>query len=153
MPRVTNIELLQRREQPTITIRARTKVENLPQLIGESYVKIISYLNELAVSPEDIPFVAYYNMDMQDLDVEIGFPVANVLAEKGDIKPSSVPAGRAVFCIYRGPYNEMPPTYEEMSRWIGEKGLSPLGTAYEYYLNGPGFPESELLTKIVLPIT
>ncbi|MEL7657381.1 MAG: hypothetical protein AAGU75_15920 [Bacillota bacterium] len=66
-------------EQPTISIRTNTKVENLPMLIGESYGKMAAYLKELEEFLSDVPYVAYHNVDIQNLDVEIGFPVSKPL--------------------------------------------------------------------------
>lgn len=152
MPRVSNIELLRKREQPTLSIRTRAKVEDLPMLIGEGYCRMADYLKELGELLSDVPYVAYHNMDMQNLDVEIGFPVSKTLPEKGEIQPGSIPEGNVVFCMYRGAYREMASTYSEMADWIGKNGLKPAGTAYEYYYNGPEYPESELLTMIVMPV-
>ena len=61
--------------------------------IGESYAKIAAYMGEKGVHPSGEPFVAYHNMDMQDLDVEIGFPIASPIPGKADIKSCSIPAG------------------------------------------------------------
>lgn len=152
MPKVSNIEILKQNEQPTLTIRTNTKVENLPMVIGQSYGKIGTYLNELGELITDVPFVAYHNLDMQNLDVEIGFPVSKTLPSMEDMKSNCIPEGKIIFCMYRGPYSEMEPVYNEMTKWIEDNGYQAVGTAYEYYFNGPGFPESELLTKIVMPI-
>lgn len=152
MPRISNFEVLSKREQPTLTIRTRTKVENLPALIGESYGKMAGYLKELGEFLSDVPFVAYHNMDMQDLDVEIGFPVSKELSGKDDIQPSTISEGKVVFCMYRGPYSEMEPTYHEMAKWIEENDFKATGAAYEHYYNGNEFPESEMLTMIVMPV-
>jgi len=153
MPRVSNIDLFQKREQPTLSIRTRTKVEDLPALIGESYGKMAAYLKELGELLSDVPYVAYYNTDMQDLDVEIGFPVPKALPAKEDIHSGSIPESKVVFCMHRGAYRDMVSTYGEMAAWIEENGLKPVGTAYEHYYNGPEYPESELLTMIVMPVT
>jgi len=152
MPKMSRIEMLKQREQPTLTIRTHTKVEDLPRLIGESYGKIGAYLQEIGELMSDIPFVAYHNMDMQNLDVEIGFPVAMPLPGKGAIKQSFIPEGKILFCMYRGPYAEMVSVYEEMAKWITDNGYLPGATVYEYYYNDPEFPESELLTKVVMTI-
>jgi len=152
MPRVSNIEMLRKREQPTLSIRTRTRIEDLPLLIGESYCKLASYLKELGEYLSDVPYVAYRNMDMQNLDVEIGFPVAKALPEKGDIQSSSIPEGNVVVCMYRGAYGEMASTYDEVANWVGENGFKPVGSVYEHYYNGPDYPESELLTMIVMPV-
>lgn len=152
MPRVSNIDRFHKREQPTIAIRTTTVVENLPVLIGESYCRMAEYLRELGELLSDIPYVAYHNMDMQCLDVEIGFPVSRALPENGDIRPGSIPEGSIIACMYRGPYRDITPVYTEMANRIEEDGLTPAGTVYEYYYNGPGYPESELLTMIVMPV-
>lgn len=152
MPRVASIELIQQIKQPILVISACTKVENLPMLIGQSYGKIVAYLEELNERMTNIPFVAYHSMDMQNLDVEIGFPVAKSFPNKGDIKSAFIPESKAVLSMHRGPYNDMEPIYAEMAKWIENNGYQSTGTSYEYYYNGPEFPVSELLTKIILPI-
>ena len=152
MPRISDIEILYKNERPALSIRANTKVESLPALIGQSYGKMAAYLKELDEYLADVPYVAYHNMDMQNLDVEIGFPVAKALPGKDDIQSGAIPAGKVIFCMYRGAYQEMAPTYNEMQKWIEDNGVKPAGAAYEHYYNGPGFPESEMLTMIVMPI-
>ncbi|MGN1400309.1 MAG: GyrI-like domain-containing protein [Bacillus sp. (in: firmicutes)] len=152
MPRISRIEVLQQNEQPILSIRTVTSVDQLPRLIGESYGKLGAYLNELGECLSEVPFVAYYNMDMQHLDVEIGFPVSKTLPDYDDIKSGAIPAGKSVFCMYQGPYNEVESVYTEMAEHIQAKGYEPVGTAYEFYYNDAEFPESELLTKIVMPI-
>ena len=152
MPNMTDVILVRQPEQATITIRTTTKVQELPGLIGGSYAKIAGYLGELGEMMSDVPFVCYHNMDMQALDVEIGFPVAMPLPERREIRTSSIPEGFVVFCMYRGPYSEMASVYDEMAKWINDNGFVPIGTAYEFYYNGPDCPESELLTKVMMPV-
>jgi len=152
MPKMSNIEILKQKEQPTLTIRTLAKVEELPVLIGESYGKIEAYLKELGELMTDVPFVAYHNLDMQNLDVEIGFPVSKEFPPKDNIKAGSIPEGRIIFCMYRGAYSEIEPVYNEMAKWIEDNGYQAVGTSYEYYYNGQEFLENEFLTKIVMPI-
>ncbi len=152
MPRISNIEILKKIPQPTIYIRTKTKVENLPALIGESFEKMAAYLKEIGEFLSDVPYVAYHNMDMQNLDVEIGLPVTEPVPGKEDIQAGFIPAGKVVFCMYRGAYGEMEGVYGEMAKWIEDNNYVPVGTAYEHYYNGQEYPESELLTMIVMPL-
>ncbi|MGB5822516.1 MAG: GyrI-like domain-containing protein [Proteocatella sp.] len=152
MPRISNFEILKQMEQSTLTIRTTTKIEDLPMIIGNSYDKIAQYLKELGELMTDVPFVAYHNFDMQNLDVEIGFPVSEKLPERDDIKSSSIKEGIVAFCMYQGAYRQMESVYSEMAKWIEDNGYTAIGTVYEHYYNGPEFPESELLTKIVMPV-
>jgi effector-binding domain-containing protein len=153
MPRISNFEVLDKNEQLAISIRTRTSVENLPLVIGESYEKMFAYLKESGGFLAEFPYVAYYNMDMSDLDVEIGVPVSKSLPVKDNVKPSVIPGGKVVCCMYRGPYHETEQVYHDMVKWIQENGFKMSGSAYEYYYNSPcEFPENELLTMIAMPI-
>ena len=139
--------------RPVLSIRTRTRVEELPQAIGRAYGEIAQYLGELQEQPAGPPFVAYYNMDMQDLDVEIGFPVARPLSGRGDVQPGKIPGGTAATCLHTGPYGEIEPAYAALSAWIQDNGYEATGVAYEMYLNDPQeTPPQELKTQILFPL-
>ncbi|HSV32059.1 MAG TPA: GyrI-like domain-containing protein [Atribacteraceae bacterium] len=146
-------EVRDQKAQPVLSIRKKTTVEKLPDLIGESYTKIMDYMNELGEQPAGVPFTAYYSLDMHDLDVEMGFPVTRPLPEKDEIKAGETPAGKIVSTMYKGPYAGMEEPYTEMAKWINDNGYKSTGVYYEYYYNSPAdVPESDLLTKIVMPV-
>lgn len=147
------IELMEQKAQPILAIRTRTKLVELPELIGTCYKQILDYLEELGEEPAGVPFTAYYNLDMEDLDVEMGFPVTKLLPPKGEIKSGEIPAGKVVSTMFKGSYAEMEEPYKVMAHWIAQSGYEPTGVAYEYYYNSPAdVPESELLTRIVMPL-
>lgn len=152
MSRISNIEFLEKQEQPTLTIRTRTSAEGLPALIGDCLSKICSYMAELGASASDLPFVAYHNMDMADLDVEVGLPVPRRLQGRDAILAGVIPGGYRILCMHLGPYSGLEGVYAEMAAWIPEHGFIPSGTAYEYYYNGPDFPPEQYLTRIELPV-
>ncbi len=152
MPIISHIELLSTPEQPALTIRTRASVDKLPEVIGNGFGALAAYLGSQGAYPAGMPFVAYHNMDMADLDVELGFPVSGPLPGGGDIKYAPVPGGLRAYCLYLGPYCDMKPAYDDMAAWIAENGLTPAGTAYEYYFNGPEFPDEQRLTQIVMPL-
>ena len=121
----------------TLAVRTRTSVQNLPQTIGKAYTDIAQYLGEMGTCPGGPPFVIYYNMDMQDLDVEIGFPVTCALPGMDEVQPGEIPGGKAATCFHDGPYSEMSAAYEALSRCILDNGLEAVGVAIEVYLNSP----------------
>jgi effector-binding domain-containing protein len=138
---------------PTLSIRTRTAVQDLPSVIHESYGAIIRYLGQIGEQPGDYTYAAYYNMDMQNLDVEIGFSVSKELPGKNNVKASKIPAGKYASCVYTGPYSEIEPAYNALTQWIKEKGYEVTGTAYEFYLNDPDTTHpSELKTEILFPL-
>ena len=144
------------KEQPTqatLAIRTRVSVQDLPQVLGKAYGAIAQYLGESGEQPAGPPFAAYYNMDMQALDVEIGFPVSRKLSGKGDIQAGEIPGGKVATCLYTGPYSDIEPAYNALSQWMKENGYEATGIAYEMYLNDPGqTPPQELQTQIVFPL-
>jgi len=146
-------ELKDQHIQPTLAIRTRAAVEDLPRLMGETYGAIAQYLGQLGECPAGPPFAAYHNMDMQDLDIEIGFPVSRELPGRGNIQAGEITAGRAVTCLYTGPYESIGQPYEALSQWIEEHGDEPTGVSYEFYLNDPQeTPPQELQTEIMFPL-
>lgn len=148
------IELKPQAFQPTLSIRFRTKAENLPNQIGECYRQIAAYLEEIGEKIAGVPFTAYHNMDMQDLDVEIGFPVEKPLPGQGDILSGGIPEGWIVTSMFKGHYSGMEPMYKAMFQWIAEHDCIPTGVCYEYYYNSPmEVPESELLTRVDVVVT
>jgi effector-binding domain-containing protein len=144
------------KEQPsraTLAIRTRVSVQDLPQVLGRAYGAIAQYLGELGEQPAGPPFVAYYNMDMQALDIEAGFPVFRELSGKGDIQAGEIPGGKVATCLYTGPYSGIEPAYNALSQWMKENGYEATGVAYEMYLNDPEqTPPQELQTQIVFPL-
>lgn len=147
------VEIKEQPAQPALTIRTRTPARELPNRLGQGYEAVMRYLGEAGGHPAGAPFVAYYNMDMEDLDVEFGFPVDRELPGSGEVQSSQVPGGRQAVCLYTGPYQELALPYEAINEFLRERGEQPTGTAYEFYLNDPEVtPPQELQTLIVFPL-
>ena len=146
-------EIIEQPAQPTLSIRTRTAVQELPQVLGAGYGAIMQYLGELGLSPTGHPFVIYYNMDMQDLDIELGFPVSQPLAGKGEIHAARMEGGEAATCLHIGPYDDCGPAYEALAQFVKDQGYEATCVAIEYYLNDPRQPPyEEPQTRIVLPL-
>lgn len=152
MPRMTDIILIDQDAQPAIVIQKIISMQKLPQVIGDCYQKLSLYLEQTQTVLAGMPFVAYHNMDMQNLKVEIGFPIRKPMPDHGEITTSSIQEGLRLICIFRGPYSQLEPVYAEMQEYMNKNELVNAGPVYECYLNGPEFPEEELLTQIVMPV-
>ena len=144
-------ELKEQPAQKTVCIRTRAAVQDLPRLLKDGYGVIAQYLDELGEQPIGPPFAAYYNMDMADLDVEFGFPVARPLPGRAEIKAGEIPGGRVATYLYTGPYSEMEPVYTALAKWMEENGFESTGVTYELYLNDPRqTPPAQ--TQIIFPL-
>jgi len=93
----------------------------------------MQYLGELGEHPAGPAFAAYHNMDMQNFDVEIGFPVSKKLPGKDDIQSGIISKGKTATCIYIGPYKEMKPAYDALMNYMKKNSFVPTGVAYEFY--------------------
>jgi effector-binding domain-containing protein len=147
------IEIKEEAAQPVLAVRFRSSVTELPAQLGRIYGSIINYIQGSGGTTPLTPYVAYFNMDMQDLDLEAGFNVTEGISGEGDIVASEIPAGKQVSCTHKGPYAASEAAYKEMTEWMQKNQCIPTGVAYEFYLNSPEeVPESELLTKIMFPL-
>lgn len=106
--------------------------------------------NDLLLSGS--PFGCYHNADLENLDVEIGFPVAKPVSGNGNITGYTIPVQKAVSGIFLGAYEDTDPLMIEIMQWITKHGYEQQGKIYNYYLNDENRNASELLTQIVVPI-
>ena len=148
-----NCERLQQGSQPVISIKTRVPVQELPRALGSAFQTLEEYLREVGEAPVGPPYVAYTNMDMTNLEIEIGFPVTKQLPDREPVQAGEIPAGQIATCLYTGPYTAMKTAYDELTAWVNEHGYQPTGVSYEYYLNDPETTAPEdLQTRIVFPL-
>lgn len=146
-------ELIVMEAQKTLCIRTRSSIQNLPEVIGKTYYEIIQYMDKLGESPSGVPYIGYFNMDMNDLDIEIGFPVSKDIPNKDNIKMSEIPEGKYASTIHKGSYSTLKDTYDVLMKWIEDNNLQGTYIGYEYYLNDPGeTAEENLETKILFQL-
>ncbi len=84
--------------QPVLGIHTHTPVEKLQETLGRCYASIGQYMDGLGVDPAVLPYVAYFNMDMQDLDMEVGFKIAAPLPGNGEIQAGTLPNKAVATC-------------------------------------------------------
>ncbi len=140
-------------QRPTLSVRFHAPVGQLGKRFGEVYGAIIGYLNERGEQPVGPAFATYYNMDMDDLDVEAGFPVAQPVPARGEILACALPEGTYAVCHYVGPYDGVSSAYEQLTTFVAQEGYTPSGIAYEWYFDGPEVPPQETRTDVAFPVT
>jgi effector-binding domain-containing protein len=147
------MEIRETKEQKTLAIRMFTPAEKLSDAIGSSYGQIGRYMEAHQVHPAGPPFAMYYNMDMSNLDVEIGIPVQGEIDGQDNIKACSIPGGPAATAVHTGPYDTIGTTYDKITAFVKEKNLETQPYCYEFYLNDPRETKpEELKTEIFFPL-
>jgi effector-binding domain-containing protein len=147
----TQCEVKEHPDRHILSVRTHAGVQDLPRVLGDVYGRIMAYLGEVNTQPNGHPFVIYYNMDMSNLDIEVGFEVPAGLTGKNDLIPGVIPASKVVSLIYTGPYEECGSAYEALGQWFKENQLEGTGTAIEFYLNDPQV-DPPAQTRIEMPI-
>ena len=130
-------ELRVLKSQPSLSMRTRTTVEELPEVFNSGFAQILEYLQESNAAAAGDPFAIYYNLDIRNLDVEFGFPVSVSLSGTDTIHSSQTPSGKSVTCMHIGPYSEVESSYRALTEWLKDYGYEAKGIAYEVYLNDP----------------
>jgi effector-binding domain-containing protein len=145
-------EIASQPAQPSLSIRTRAAVQDLPATMGRCFGAIVTYVMSLGQQPVGPAYAGYFNMDMADLDVEIGFGLASPLPGQGEIAATWLPGGDVASVVHEGPYDGVGPAYEALTAWVQEQGRQPTGAAYEYYLNDPIQSNEPPRTQIVFPL-
>ena len=147
------MEIRTMQEQRIASIRLRTPVGNLPAEMGKAYGEIAMLLGRQGSGPSGLALAVYHNMDMNDLDVEIGFPVAEAIRAEGRMKPGALPGGRTAVAVHHGPYDKIESTYDALMKFIQREKVVAQGLCYEVYLNDPrSVKPDDLLTEINFPL-
>lgn len=147
------IEVAEPAPRPALAVRTRTPVAAIGQVMGQALGRVYQYILEIGAQPGDCAFSVYYNMDMNDLDVDIGFVLTEPAPGRGEVHALEIPGGKQVSCMYKGPYDRMEAAYAAMTEWMVANGYTPTGQAHEFYYNDPSqVPPSELMTKIMFPV-
>ena len=146
-------KLEQREAQPVLSIRTFTNEAELPALVGRCFGAVAQYLGELGEAPAGPPFAVYYNLDMQNLDTELGFPVGKPLPGRGEIQSGEIPGGWQASVLYTGPYPGLGQAYQALTEFVQASSRQPTGVAIEFYLNSPmDVPAEKLQTLIIFPL-
>lgn len=135
---MTEIQIIERDEQPTAAVRERVPISELPAFFARAYHRTMTALQAQGVHPTGPPFAKYHGAPTDGAaDVEAGFPVSAPVTPEDGVVAGALPGGKVVEAVHVGPYDTMEKTYHEMMKWIGERKLTPGDVMWETYLSDP----------------
>ncbi|MDC7235260.1 MAG: GyrI-like domain-containing protein [Spirochaetales bacterium] len=147
------MEIKDVKAQKTLMIRLTTPVSSISDVMGEVYTELGAYMGRKGIDFAGAPYAMYYNMDMEALDVEMGFPVAGDPPVEGRIQRGELPAGKIAAAVHTGPYDKLEETYTKLMAYVKEQGLESEEWMYEFYLNSPmEVAPADLKTEICFPL-
>jgi len=136
--------------QTTMCVRKICAAADLPEVLGKIYNDVYNHLDDNGLQPIGAPYVAYFNMDINAIEIEAGYPIKDVISTKDDIIISEIPAGKYATILYIGPYIECGPAYEELTNFISINNLEHTGMVFEFYLNNPDKTEEDMLQTYIM---
>ena len=151
------IEKIVKPSQQIVSINTKTPVAKLPELIGPSFMKLAAYIKQEGAEIVSMPFVSYKGMnedgqiDGDNIDVEIGFPIDRPVKDTIEFKYYSLPSYKAVTTLFKGSYDDLTSPYLEMLAYIRQDGGKFLGTSYEYYLSDEEIESDQQETLLEIP--
>ncbi len=149
-------------ERPTVCARVTAPMGDLGELFNRLPVQVLEHIRSTGADPAGALFARYHSFGPDQVDVEIGFPVAQPLpglpplnaVGPGEIGSSTLPSGRVAFTIHRGPYDGLSDEYDRLHDWIHEAGFSEGQGPWEVYVDDPGDMSdmANVRTEIVWPL-
>jgi effector-binding domain-containing protein len=151
---MVHCEIVELPPRPAAVVTAEVPLDGLTDFFGGAFSTVMAAVAEQALAPAGPPFAYYPAAPTDVVQVTAGFPVTGTVSEAGEVRPFTLPGGRAVVAMHVGPYDALEATYHEMLGWVSEQGLVPAEGMWEEYLSDPGQePDSaKWLTRVVWPL-
>ena len=153
MSRISEIRIKQTPACYTVSVRKTIDFKKeYVSFFDESLALIDACLDRHAVLTSSPPLTYFHNMELAQLDVEIGYHIAQEMPGEGEISCQDCPPRKVISAIDMGPYEDQDSTLMDLFEYIKQNGLEMQGPICYYYLNEPNRPESQYLTQMLIPV-
>jgi len=146
---------------PAAAVRLKARTSDLAGLFDEHLPNIAHRLGDMGVQPAGPPYARYHEYGPENVDVEIGIPVASPVpnvppladAAPGEMGSSELPGGQVAITVHGGSYDGLAATYEHLHDWIHGQGHEEGPAPWESYVNDPSeVDQADLRTEVCWPL-
>lgn len=122
--------------------------------VGRTFQKLMAWAGPRGMLGGGACGVTLYPGDGDDARAIVGVTVDQSCAGDDVVSIYDVPGGRHAVLTHRGPYAQLPDSYNQLFAWLPTSGEAPGdGPVFEVNLNDPRTtPPEDLLTEICLPL-
>ncbi len=141
-----------------MTIRYVTNMGSIAPDMGKAYQELWDYMEGNGAQATGECFALYHmksaeDFDPENIDVECGFSVAELIPDGGRVKGRTVEGALSATATHKGPYDTMCAAYDAVMKWAPENGYELLAGWRDYYINDPSnLPPEEWLTEVTCPV-
>jgi effector-binding domain-containing protein len=149
---MTEPQIEQRPAQPYLGVAGRI-TDGVPAFVDKAFPELYRWLADHGVKPSGPPFIRFRELDRdgEPLEIEVAAPVETQTEGDDRVRASTLPAGRYLTLIHRGPYRsesapDLATAREQLTTWAAERGIvhsrttangRTLPCAVERYMIGP----------------
>ena len=141
---LTDPQIVARPARPYVGLRERVPMRELASVIPARIPEMSGWLAAHGLDPDGPPFFRCLVVDRDDqIELEVGIPVAASAAGDGRVEPGVLPAGRYATLIHTGHPHGLMEAHHSLQRWAAEQGLrfqrsgERWGAQLEWYLTNP----------------
>lgn len=139
-----NPRLTQQEPLSTVVVRARRlPMADLQSFYDRAHHQLRQTMAAHEISPTG-PSLAYYlSAPTSTVDLEVGFPVAQIPADfaDGEVQAGQLPGGPVAQATHVGGYEGLGESWGALSNWVAEQGRMS-GAMWEVYVTEPS-PETD----------
>lgn len=141
-------------EQLVASIRVKIKPSEVSEQLAILLPEVMAHLNATGAQMAGAPFSRYHSFGPDEIEIEAGIPIRKRIEEKGRVKNSKLPGGKAVSCWHVGPYHGLSKAHADLTGYLRKNSLKQRGGPWEIYWTDPGMvpDEKKWRTQLFAPI-